>query len=65
VGGKAIVPSLHSSLERTGTERERQREKEKTRRTPAGVDMSYETGNNVTYMTAHRNKVFKILHFNS
>jgi hypothetical protein len=48
LGGKAIVTSLYSSLERTetGTERERKRERE-----PVGQLqdlMRYDTGNNVT-----------------
>jgi hypothetical protein len=44
LGGKAIVTGMYSSLERTGTDRDR----EKTSRSRAGVDMSYDTGNNVT-----------------
>jgi hypothetical protein len=62
LGGKALVTSLYSSLERRGTETEREREK--TRMTRAGVDMSYDTGN-ITYMRVHRNNVFKIFNFNS
>jgi hypothetical protein len=63
-GVKAIVTSLHSSLEGyRERERERRREGERERetsRTRAGVYTSCDTGNNVTAMRTDRNSVFKI-----